>query len=197
MKIDLEEENTVNYNTPEFLKEEKEITASEKGTLIHLVLQNLDEKVDYTKEKVDTLLETMERKNIIKPKERKLVDIDKVYGFTKSNIWEELKTAKEVQKEKPFYINIPAREIYGEEIEEAVLVQGIIDLYYVDKNDNLVLVDYKTDYVEKGKERDLIGKYKKQLEIYKQALEAALNRKVAKTYIYSVYLGKALEVIEK
>lgn len=192
MKIDLEEENTVNYNTPEFLKEEKEITASEKGTLIHLVLQNLDEKVDYTKEKVDTLLETMERKNIIKPKERKLVDIDKVYGFTKSNIWEELKTAKEVQKEKPFYINIKAKEIYGEDTEEEVLVQGIIDLYYITYDDKLILVDYKTDRVKT--EKELIEKYKTQLDIYKDALEKALRKKVDKIYIYSVHLNKGIEI---
>ena len=76
--------------------------------------------------------------------------------------------------------------------DENILVQGIIDLYYISKDDELVLLDYKTDYVEKGKENLLLDKYKKQLEIYKDALESALDRKVDKTFIYSVYLGRCI-----
>ena len=52
--------------------------------------------------------------------------------------------------------------------------------------------DYKTDYVENGKETDLVEKYNLQLELYKKALEESLNKKVKKTYIYSVYLGKEI-----
>ena len=55
-----------------------------------------------------------------------------------------------------------------------------------------MLVDYKTDYVEKGKEEELLHKYNKQLELYKNALEEALNKKVNKVYIYSVYLEKEI-----
>ena len=56
------------------------------------------------------------------------------------------------------------------------------------------MVDYKTDYVESGKEFELVGKYKSQLNLYKQALESALGTKVEKVYIYSVYLGKEIEI---
>ena len=103
-----------------------------------------------------------------------------------------MKNAKEIQKERPFYINIPASEIYDEDIEEEILVQGIIDLYYITKDNRLVLVDYKTDRV--NEEKELIDKYKIQLSIYKRALEKALNRKVDKIYLYSVYLGKEVKV---
>ena len=33
-----------------------------------------------------------------------------------------------------------------------------------------------------------------QLDLYKEALENALKRKVDKVYIYSVYLGKEIEI---
>ena len=117
--------------------------------------------------------------------------------FTKSNIWQELKNAKKISKEKPFFINIPAKEIYGENLEEDILVQGIIDLYYINQQDEIILVDYKTDYVEKGKEHSLIEKYKVQLDLYKRALEETLRKKVSKVYIYSVYLGKEIEIYWK
>ena len=97
---------------------------------------------------------------------------------------------EQIQKEKPFYINIPAEEIYNEKTQEEILVQGIIDLYYQNKNGEYILVDYKTDYVEQGQEKDLINKYKKQLELYKKALEQALQNKINKCYIYSTRLGE-------
>lgn len=192
MKLDLDENKTHEYKTPEFLKEEKELTPSEKGTLMHLILQKLDENVDYDIEKIEELIVKLQNKNIITQKEKEAVNKNDVYKFTNSNIWKEMKNAKEIQKERPFYINIPASEIYDEDIEEEILVQGIIDLYYITKDNRLVLVDYKTDRV--NEEKELIDKYKIQLSIYKRALEKALNRKVDNIYLYSVYLGKEVKV---
>ena len=131
---------------------------------------------------------------IITEKEREAINPYKILQFTKSKIWEQLKNAKEYYQERPFYINVPASKIYNEDIEENVLVQGIIDLYFVNEIGNIILVDYKTDYVENGKELELVEKYKNQLELYKQALEEALNTKVDKVYIYSVYLEKEIEI---
>ncbi len=190
MKLDIEEAEELSYNKPEFLKEEKELTPAEIGTLIHLVLQKLDEKVDYSEDKIKDLLENLKEKNIITYKEMLAVNTKKVYNFTMTNIWRELKNAKMIEKEKPFYINLPAKEIYEEDIEDEILVQGIIDLYYITNDDKLVLVDYKTDRVTEGSE--LIKKYKVQLEIYKRALEKSLNKKVDKILIYSVYLDKEI-----
>ena len=126
------------------------------------------------------------------------INISKLQGYTKSDLWQELKNAKEIQKEKAFYINVKASRMYdiSKENDENILVQGIIDLYYIDKDGKLVLVDYKTDYVEAGKENELVEKYKEQLYLYKDALEKALNRKVDRMWIYSLYLNESI-VIEK
>ena len=48
--------------------------------------------------------------------------------------------------------------------------------------------------MEKGKEKELILKYKTQLEIYKRAIEESTNKKVENIYIYSTYLEKEIEV---
>ena len=193
-KILIEKEITL--PKPKFLKtgEEEKITASKRGTLVHLCMQRLDEKVNYDLEKVKELLEELEAKKIITSKEKEAINPKKILEFTKSKIWEELKSAKEVEREKPFYINVPAKDVYKEETKENILVQGIIDLYYIDKDDNLNLVDYKTDYVEAGNEQELVNKYRKQLDLYKQALEQAYNKQVKNTYIYSVYLNKIIEI---
>ena len=189
-------EKEITFRKPEFLrnKQDEKITANMIGTLVHLCLQKLDEKVDYNIDKLEELLEELVAKKIITTKEKEAIDLDKVLGFTKSKIWEELKTAKVIEKEKPFYINIPAKSIYNKDTNENILVQGIIDLYYIDKDGNLNLVDYKTDFVENGNEVELIRKYKSQLDLYKKALEQVYNKEVCNTYIYSVYLNKELEI---
>lgn len=184
-------------NVPKFLQtdEDIKITNAEKGTLIHLCMQKLDlTKATYTLDDVKELVAKLEAKKIITSKEAEAININKVYQFTKSKIWNEMLQAKEVQREKPFYINIPAKEVYGKDIDEKLLVQGIIDLYYVSQNDELVLVDFKTDYVENRNEQILIDKYSTQLDLYKRALESALGRKVDKVYIYSTYLEKEVQL---
>ena len=79
-----------------------------------------------------------------------------------------------------------------ERISKSV-IQGIIDLYYINENGNIVLVDFKTDRID---EEELFRKkYKKQLEIYKIALEKITGKKVENSYIYSFNLGKKISII--
>ena len=186
----------VTFEKPKFLQDEKEtkITSAQKGTLTHLCLQKLNPKEDYDLKKIKSLIQNLEMNKIITEKEKQAINPNKILQFTKSEIWKQLKNAKEYYQEKPFYINVPASQIYDEDIKENILVQGIIDLYFVNENGQIVLVDYKTDYVESGMEFELVEKYKSQLNLYKQALESALGIKVEKVYIYSVYLGKEIEI---
>lgn len=196
MENEVEQEKSITFEKPKFLQEEKEtkITSAQKGTLIHLCLQKLNPKEEYSLEKIKALIQNLEMNQIITEKESKAINPYKILQFTKSEIWNQLKNAKEYYQEKPFYINVPANQIYDEDIKENILVQGIIDLYFINENGQVVLVDYKTDYVENGNEIELVDKYKSQLNLYKQALENALGAKVDKAYIYSVYLDKEIEI---
>lgn len=178
---------------PKFLNEEQELTSAEKGTLMHLCFQRLDHTRDYTRADIDNFVKDLVDRNIITELEGNAINKFKLAEYTKSNLWHELKVAKKVYKEQPFYINLKSNEIYKDDSNENVLVQGIIDLYYINSNNEVILVDYKTDWVEEGEEQGLVDKYTKQLEIYANALEKSLEQKVAKKYIYSVRLNKMIE----
>jgi len=185
---------------PKFLQldEEVKITNAQKGTLVHLCMQKLDlSKKAYTYDEIKQLVAELEAKKLITSKEAEAININKVYQFTKSKIWQEMLQAKEVQREKPFYINIPAKELYNQDLEEKLLVQGIIDLYYITEQNKLILVDFKTDFVENRDEQILIDKYKTQLDLYKRALESATGRNVNRTYIYSTYLEREILLKEE
>ena len=185
----LGEEESVQLEKPRFRKEEEKLSPAEIGTIMHLCIQKLDEKRNYTKEELKQFIEELTEKGILTQKQKEGVSLELLEAYTKSALFQDLKEAKEIEKEKTFYIQIPLQEIYPEhkEILEksggSIFVQGVIDLYYVDKNDKLILVDYKTDFVKEGKEQEIIKRYEKQLQIYKRALEKALNRKVDRVEI--------------
>lgn len=179
---------------PQFMEKSKNISGSRIGTLVHLCLQKLDINKEYNLEKINELLETLEAKRIITNVEKEAIPKEKILAFTKSQLFKRLKTAKEVQREKPFYLNIPAKEIYENNIEEKILIQGIIDLYFIDENDNIILVDYKTDYVPDNNGNFLIEKYEKQLNLYARALKEALGKSVKEKYIYSTCLDKEIRL---
>ena len=179
---------------PKFLNEEQKLTSAQKGTLMHLCFQKLNHAKDYTRADIQNLIQDMVNRQIITKLEVESININKLIEYTKSTLWQELKQAKKVFKEQPFYINLKAKDIYSNNSDDNILVQGIIDLYYINQKDEIILVDYKTDFVNPGEEQILSAKYKKQLEIYQNALEQALEKKVSKKYIYSVYLNKMIEL---
>lgn len=194
-KISKEQEYKKEYidisKKPKFLSESIKLTQAEIGTAMHLILQKIDFNIEYDETKIKELVEELFAKHIITNNEKESIDINRLIQFTNSNMFSRIKLAKKIFKEQPFYINIPAKEIYDEDIKENVLVQGIIDLYFIDKDDEIVLIDYKTDYVKSGEE-ELVRKYRKQLEIYKRAIESATKVKVKEAYIYSTYLDKSI-----
>lgn len=197
--IESEEVEYKKSYTPKFMQEDKKISNAEKGTLVHLCIQRLDERKDYELKDIQNMILNLVEKEIITQNEADAIDVNLIYQYTKSQLFEELRQTKEIHKEQPFYINIPAKDVVSEaeNSKKNILVQGIIDLYYIDKNDNLILIDFKTDYIssEPDAKEKILDKYKVQLEIYKTALEQALGRKVNKTALCLVKDKYYLEIL--
>ena len=145
-----------------------------------------------TKEKIQELIQELVERKIITQNEADQINIDLLYKFSQSELAKDILNAKKVYKEAPFYISLPAKEIYNVKTEEQILVQGIIDLYFEDAKGKITLVDYKTDYAKD--ENELIEKYKAQLQLYKRAIEQATGKPVENVYIYSTYLNKKLDI---
>ena len=186
-RLDLEE------IIPKFLQKEK-ITTSRIGTLTHLVLQKIDFNIIKTEKDVNDFIDKLVLKKFIKIEEAQKISTNKIFKFLNSNFAKKIKKSEKIYKEKPFCIQIDSSEILNNNYcKGKILVQGIIDLYYEKENGNLVLIDYKTDFVEKN-EKELIEKYKVQLDIYKKALEEGTNKIVEEVYIYSLYLNKEIKL---
>ena len=98
-----------------------------------------------------------------------------------------------LRKESQFVVGIPAREMNKADSDALILLQGIIDAWFEEK-DGLVLVDYKTDRVKEGGENILLDRYQIQLFYYAKALAQITGKKVKEAVIYSLALQKEIPV---
>lgn len=184
-----------------------EFSAAEKGTIFHLVMQLLDiqkfkdirNDIKLIKIEIERQLLTLVEKNILNREECNTVSIDRIIKFIKSDIFEEILWASEnnlLYKEKAINYSIRVNEIYKNQNipdEERMMIVGIIDLFFENKEGNIVLIDYKTDFVTIENRDDIISKYKIQLELYKKAIEEISGKKVCKKYIYLFSIGELIE----
>lgn len=76
----------------------------------------------------------------------------------------------------------------------SVIIQGVIDAFYINDNGNIVLIDYKTDGLSNGNitKEKLISAYKIQLDIYSKALTQLTGKMVESKYLYSFALNDAI-----
>ena len=181
-------------NVPEFAKnvENESIISARKGTLMHLFLESINFNKEYLENDLELLKQDLIEKKNVNVQELKYIDIKKIKTFLESDLVKKIRNCKFVEKEKAFCIKVGLDEILNKELNETILVQGIVDLYGIKEDGKIILVDYKTDYVKD--EAELIKKYYVQLKLYKKALEEGLEKEVSEVYIYSLYLGKEIKV---
>ncbi|WP_409069289.1 helicase-exonuclease AddAB subunit AddA [Clostridium sp. FAM 1755] len=197
-----EKENTeelfkkVELRKPMFMEEKKKISASERGTIIHLFMQHLDletvENEDSIKEQINRLID----KEFITYEQSKVINPYKILKFCKSELGQRMINSNNINREMPFSIEIPVLEIYKDldkEIykDEKLIIQGIIDCCF-EEEDGLVLLDYKTDYVsdiEKIKNR-----YKIQIQYYEEALNRITGKTVKDKYLYLFSIDNYIKI---
>jgi ATP-dependent helicase/nuclease subunit A len=187
---------------PKFLQEKRGLSASERGTIAHFIMQKLDLNKVNTKEEIDTQIYSMKDKNLLTEEEIKAIQRISFISFFKSNLGKRMlkvfNEGKLVKRELPFYTEISSlnidntlsKDVYG---NEKVRLQGIIDCIF-EEDDKIVLLDYKTDYVEYGKESEILDKYRIQIKYYKDAVEKITGKEVKESYLYLFGLNKEIKI---
>lgn len=193
-----------NRKKPKFIMEEKGLSKVEKGTAMHFVMQKLDlNKVNLLNE-IKEQIKNMFEKGLITKDEEESINIFKIQKFFKSNLGQRLlkayKENKQVFRELPFITEIPVKRIEKDLIDkifnnEKLRLQGIIDCFF-EEDDGIVLLDYKTDYVENGKEKEILDKYRVQIDLYTETLERVIGKKVKERYLYLFGIDKEVKYMD-
>ncbi len=182
---------------PAFMEEKISLTPGERGTVFHKVMQHIDfnrmEEID----DLQTYLNKLEKKGMLTEKEKKSVSTKALVRFSQSDLIKRMIAAEkqdQLKREMPFVLGIGANEIYEAcDLDETILIQGVIDCYFVDDGE-IVLVDYKTDYIKAHEEQILIERYRKQMELYSRALENISGLRVKEVILYAFSIGKEITV---
>ena len=191
----------MNPYIPKFASGEKEASGSDRGSAYHRVLELLDYEGlagmlnGDVKAWYEAQLQSLIDAGRITKEEVDLVNPKKICTFLQSPVAARMAQAAvrgDLYKEQPFVLAVSAKDL-SEEFpeEEKVLIQGIIDVYFIEDNE-IVLLDYKTDAVNSGEE--LVQRYKTQLDYYRKALENIYGRKVKERLLYAFRLEETVEV---
>ncbi len=182
---------------PQFVEKTKEKTGAARGTLYHRMMECMDWDKVTEKQTLQAVKEEMARLESfgkLTKEEKKSIRPSDFLTFARSDLAKRMQKAKErgqLYREQPFVIGVPGTEVDGTDQEELVLIQGIIDVYFYE-GDEVVVVDYKTDRV--SQEEELRERYRMQLSYYERALEMVTGKKVKERLLYSFALGKEVEI---
>ena len=193
------EKPSPNFNLPNFYKtQETSVTSMKKGSIYHKILEHIDFDI-FSLEQLNIFFKSLINKNILNKDDLSLIDFDKILTFLNSNLVKRIRKAKLIKRECPFVLGLSPYEVFYLEkyknLESTILINGIIDLYF-EEDGEIVLVDYKTDKV-KNNIKQIIERYKIQLEIYKKALEQNTGLKVKQVLIYLLDVNKEVDVLNK
>ncbi len=144
---------------PSFLKD---ISAARIGNLYHAAMERLDINGDVSVLGISAQLDALAERGIFLPEERRFIKPEKLEAFFSAPVGRRLLAADRVYREEPFCI-------WVEQEGERVLVQGVIDCYFIERG-RAVLIDYKTDSAG-GDSEKAAQKHRPQLEMYALALK--------------------------
>lgn len=173
---------------PEFREKKQTLHGAKRGTAYHTFMENLDYS---KKDELEIQLEELISCGKMSEEEGKTLCLNDIRTFLETESGKRMERAALsgcLRRERPFVLGIPADHIREEwNPQETVLVQGIIDAYFIEDG-QITVLDYKTDRVMSSEE--LVMRYRAQLDYYALALERLTGCHIKDKIIYSFHLGE-------
>jgi ATP-dependent helicase/nuclease subunit A len=172
--------------------EDDAISAAERGTLMHRVLEVIDLS-ERSADEVASAVKQMAAAGKIDAAQAKHVDAGAIARFLQSDLAARARVSERCLFEQPFCLNMSARELELADSDESVIVQGVIDMCFIEDG-QWVIVDYKTDRVDMDDAPAAAKKYTIQLRLYARALTDITGWIVAEKWIYYLSAGATVRL---
>ena len=189
------EEEVVPY-LPQFVREQEEtVSGTTRGSAYHRLLEifPFERQETWTAAKIRTVIEECKADRRLSEEYAAAINVNKIRAFLQTPLAARMAKAarsNRLHREQPFVLGLSANRLNTDFPEdETVLIQGIIDVY-LEEEDGIVLADYKTDLVKDPKE--LILRYRVQLDYYEEALVRLTGKCVKEKLIYSFGLEQEI-----
>lgn len=176
---------------PAFLSDSG-MTPAERGTALHAFMQLAD--FDAAAKDPAQEAQRLCDEGFLSAAEKDALDMTRIRAFFAHPLYGRLQKADAVWREYAFTVPLSVAALdpsLASMAEETLIVQGMADCVFEEEG-ALVIVDYKTDRVKDAV--TLQERYKKQLEIYRNALEQTLGKPVKETLLYAFQLDDTVTV---
>ena len=178
---------------PRFLQEIHGLSAAERGTAIHLVMQYLPLDTAAEEQSVAAQVQALEQRRLLTPAQAEAVDKRAIAAFLRSPLADRIRGAEQVWREYRFALLMPAERYAGGAEGEEMLLQGVADCVFR-KDGALTVVDFKTDRVTAEEAPARAEIYRGQLQAYSDALSRIMEMPVERRVLYFFQCGQEISL---
>ena len=178
---------------PRFLQEIHGLSAAERGTAIHLVMQYLPMDTAAEEQSVAAQVQALEQRRLLTPAQAEAVDKRAIAAFLRSPLADRIRSAEQVWREYRFALLMPAERYAGGAEGEEMLLQGVADCVFR-KDGALTVVDFKTDRVTAEEAPARAEIYRGQLQAYSDALSRIMEMPVERRVLYFFQCGQEISL---
>ena len=189
---------------PSFLSGKESDEGAKRGIATHLFMQFCD--FDALAENgVESELKRLVDKGFLSEEDAARARVDELNTFARSELFKQIRSSSEIHREFRFNVKLSAADFTKDEsLKELLhgrelLVQGVIDCIFRDRNGALVIIDYKTDRLsrreledEEEARRVILARHSEQLIYYRAAAEKIFGERISECSIYSLCSGKKI-----
>lgn len=182
------------FYRPTFAQESMGLTAAQRGTALHTVMQSIRlDKTGSAREVEEELARLTAQGYLTEPQAQSVSPIS-VARFFAGDLGCALRENPTLQREYPFSLLVDASRFYPDALPgEEILLQGVIDGWF-ETEEGLTLFDFKTDRVPPYAAQDRAQRYQGQLAAYAYALETLTQKPVVHRLLWFLHSGVGIDL---
>ena len=181
------------FRSPDFLRDKKPLSGTEKGTATHMLLQFIDYAKAQSEEGVREELARLVGSKHLSQSQAEAVDVPSVLRLFGSELGRRIMAADKMSREFRFSLLCPAESFFEGGEGEKVLLQGVVDCIIEEKGE-LTVIDYKTDRVSGQALAERAKAYAGQLRAYAIAVGRITSKPVRECALYFLNSGQTVFV---
>lgn len=179
------------FRKPDFQARERPLTAAERGTATHRILQYLRFADAGDEAAVMRQIERLCAQGFLTRREATAVRVPSILQLMRSELGARLIRAEAEDKllrEFRFSLLYPAEALFPGAAEEQVLLQGVVDCC-IEEGGTLTIVDYKTDRIAPDGVPERTAYYASQLRAYAAAMTRIIGKPVKQRLLFFLHNG--------
>ena len=178
---------------------------TERGIATHQFLQFCD-FAKLARDGVDAEMRRLVSGAFLSEAQVALTRPQELEAFRASDLFAEMRAAREVKREFRFHMFLPASDFTTDPEEkrrlagETLFIQGVMDALIIAPDGSLTLVDYKTDRLTRAELHDpalarekLLRRHSEQMRYYAEAAKRIFGQAPKRVLLYSLHAGRSFD----